>query len=319
MKLRALVAGELHQFASALGLAPEQRHAYEAAGAHGDAFILEHEGRICGGVVLSQHASPIWDDAPARTCYLSELVVARELRGQHLGAAMLTACEDIARAQACEVIRLDCVASNESLARYYQQRGYYPRGTAAVGNVLLLRHDKRLTTSPLTALAPFVADSHATLMFIERNGEVLLIRKKRGHGSGKINGPGGMVEPGETPLQCAVRETLEEVGVQVLDAVPLAELHFYDVDGSRMLGVAFKGHRFHGAPVETAEAAPFWCAIEQLPYAAMWEDDVLWLPWLLRDMPVFGSFLMQNERLMSHRLEPTSHERLMGLAAAPVT
>jgi 8-oxo-dGTP diphosphatase len=47
----------------------------------------------------------------------------------------------------------------------------------------------------------------ATLMFIidEMKREVLLIRKKRGLGAGKINGPGGKMDPGETSVQCAVR------------------------------------------------------------------------------------------------------------------
>ncbi|HEY5036239.1 MAG TPA: NUDIX domain-containing protein, partial [Chthoniobacterales bacterium] len=47
----------------------------------------------------------------------------------------------------------------------------------------------------------------ANLCFIVRGDEVLLIRKKRGFGAGKINGPGGKVEPGETALGAALRET----------------------------------------------------------------------------------------------------------------
>ncbi|MEM9057182.1 MAG: NUDIX domain-containing protein, partial [Pseudomonadota bacterium] len=49
----------------------------------------------------------------------------------------------------------------------------------------------------------------ATLLFVVRGGEVLLIHKKRGLGAGKINGPGGRVEPGETVQECAVREVRE--------------------------------------------------------------------------------------------------------------
>ena len=39
----------------------------------------------------------------------------------------------------------------------------------------------------------------ATLLFVRRDGQVLLIRKKRGLGAGKINGPGGRLDNGETP------------------------------------------------------------------------------------------------------------------------
>ena len=47
----------------------------------------------------------------------------------------------------------------------------------------------------------------ATLMFVIQDGQILLIHKKRGFGKGKINGPGGKMEPGETPRECAIRET----------------------------------------------------------------------------------------------------------------
>ncbi|MEO1370466.1 MAG: NUDIX domain-containing protein, partial [Acidobacteriota bacterium] len=46
----------------------------------------------------------------------------------------------------------------------------------------------------------------ATLVFVIDGGRILLIRKKRGLGAGKVNGPGGRLEAGETPVQCAVRE-----------------------------------------------------------------------------------------------------------------
>ena len=38
----------------------------------------------------------------------------------------------------------------------------------------------------------------ATLMFVVRDGKVLLIEKLTGIGKGKINGPGGKIDPGET-------------------------------------------------------------------------------------------------------------------------
>jgi len=51
-----------------------------------------------------------------------------------------------------------------------------------------------------------------TLLYVMKGGEVLLIRKKRGLGTGYYNGVGGKVKPGETPEQAAAREMAEEVG-----------------------------------------------------------------------------------------------------------
>lgn len=52
----------------------------------------------------------------------------------------------------------------------------------------------------------WVPQERATLLFVIRNGQVLCIRKKRGLGAGKINGPGGRIDPGESAEQAAIRE-----------------------------------------------------------------------------------------------------------------
>jgi len=59
------------------------------------------------------------------------------------------------------------------------------------------------------------AKDPATLVFVVKDSSVLLIRKKCGLGAGKINAPGGRLEPGETPLEAAIRETREEVNLRV--------------------------------------------------------------------------------------------------------
>ena len=56
---------------------------------------------------------------------------------------------------------------------------------------------------------------HATLLFILRGKEVLLIHKKTGLGAGKVNAPGGKMEKGETAEQAAIREVREEVKIEV--------------------------------------------------------------------------------------------------------
>jgi 8-oxo-dGTP diphosphatase len=145
-------------------------------------------------------------------------------------------------------------------------------------------------------------DETGTLLFLRRENEVLLIRKKRGHGAGKINGPGGKIDPGETPLGGAVRETLEETGITVLDATLKAEFRFVELAGPQWYGYVFLASRHAGTPVETEEARPFWCPVDALPFDQMWEDDRLWLPRVLCGERLEGDFLFDGGRLLAHRL-----------------
>ena len=70
-----------------------------------------------------------------------------------------------------------------------------------------------------------------TLVFVVKDRRILLIRKKRGLGAGKINGPGGRLEPGESFDACAVREVREELGVTPLYLEKLGRHGFQFVDG----------------------------------------------------------------------------------------
>lgn len=74
--------------------------------------------------------------------------------------------------------------------------------------------------------AQWTPDILATLMFVVQDGKILLIRKKRGIGAGKVNGPGGKFEPGETALQCVLREVREELCIDVADAREMGVLNF---------------------------------------------------------------------------------------------
>jgi 8-oxo-dGTP diphosphatase len=300
-----------------------QRRAFVAAQSAGELLVAEESGRIVGGGLLRASPDPIWADRPEPAAlYLGKLVVARDRVGDGLGERILAAAENIARERGARWLRLDCVASNESLAHYYQRLGYYPRGTVDG----LLRHDKRLVPEAGVVVGSLDAidferwrgDRVATLLFVVRDGRILLIHKLRGHGAGKINGPGGMVERGETPLQCALREIEEEVGVRAIDPVPLTLLRFQDTDGSSMLGYAFKAGDCVGEPRRTAEAIPFWCDVADVPYERMWDDDLVWLPRLIEGVPLVGEFLMHADRLIAHRLRSTTSAELIAGAGRPL-
>jgi 8-oxo-dGTP diphosphatase len=144
----------------------------------------------------------------------------------------------------------------------------------------------------------------ANLCFIVRGEEVLLIRKKRGLGAGKINAPGGKIDPGETALESAVRETAEEVGLVPLQPEARAELHFQFVDGYSLHCTVFVARGCEGEAIETDEAIPMWTPIDAIPYDEMWADDVHWLPRVLRGEKVTGWFEFDGERMTSIRIEP---------------
>lgn len=137
----------------------------------------------------------------------------------------------------------------------------------------------------------------ANLCFIVKGEHVLLIRKKRGFGAGKINGPGGKIEPGETVLDSAIRETQEEVGVTPLHLEKRAELHFQFTDGYSVHCTVFVADSMQGVPVDTAEATPLWFRIAALPFDEMWADDRLWLPQILSGKSLQGWFIFEGEKM----------------------
>ncbi|MDQ6809344.1 MAG: 8-oxo-dGTP diphosphatase [Verrucomicrobiota bacterium] len=143
----------------------------------------------------------------------------------------------------------------------------------------------------------------ANLCFIRRGDELLLIRKKRGLGAGKINGPGGKVEPGETARESAIRETFEELGVTPLDPAQIGELEFDFRDGLRLHCAVFVAHNFAGEPRETAEAIPLWTHVDAVPYHEMWADDRHWLPSLIAGQRFRAWFSFDGEELLEKRLE----------------
>jgi len=141
----------------------------------------------------------------------------------------------------------------------------------------------------------------ATLLFICADDRVLLIRKKRGFGVGKINGPGGKLDSGESEVQCAVRETQEELCVQALDPVKRGELWFQFVDGMAMHVAVFIATQFTGEATETEEAEPLWTPVNDIPFERMWADDSHWLHRMLTGEEFFlGRFLFDGDAMIEH-------------------
>ena len=124
----------------------------------------------------------------------------------------------------------------------------------------------------------WIPKERAVLCFINVDDKLMLIHKNTGLGKGKINAPGGRIELAESAEQAAVREVQEEIGLTPLNLTYMGELHFIFTDGYSLHGTIFFSDSYTGTPVETIEALPFWCPVDQIPYENMWADDRLWLP-----------------------------------------
>jgi len=100
---------------------------------------------------------------------------------------------------------------------------------------------------PIPDWSTWAPDIEATLMFVHQGSRVLLIEKLRGIGEGKINGPGGKIDPGETPEECVIRECQEELHITCLDPVKRGELWFAMTDLPDIhCHVALEGQIFDG-------------------------------------------------------------------------
>ena len=132
----------------------------------------------------------------------------------------------------------------------------------------------------------------ATICHIIKGRKLLLKRATRGISAGKWNAPGGKLETGETPEECAKREVLEETGLRVSGLFYHGALTFL-MDGGKTLHTrahVFSTRNAKGTARSSVEGPVRWYPLGKLPKAQMWEDDDFWVPLVLRGLRFNATF-----------------------------
>jgi 8-oxo-dGTP diphosphatase len=145
------------------------------------------------------------------------------------------------------------------------------------------------------------------LVFLRRQGQVMLGIKKTGFGEGKCVAVGGHIEAGETPEQAARREFFEETNAELVDLTLIARVEFIFLARPdwNMDAFVFESFSWRGQPLESAEMMPVWFEVTVLPFAKMWNDARYWVRQVL-DGARFDArmvYTADNQTLQAAHLE----------------
>lgn len=135
-----------------------------------------------------------------------------------------------------------------------------------------------------------------TLCHILDGNRLLLKKATRGISRGHWNAPGGNIDAGESPEECAAREVLEETGLTVRNLFSHGIMNFY-LDGGEELSVRahlFSTKEFEGEPKSSEEGEVKWFDADKLPLGEMWPDDEFWLSLMLSRRRFNADFYMDK-------------------------
>ncbi len=149
-----------------------------------------------------------------------------------------------------------------------------------------------------------------TLVIVYRDDEVLLGLKRksekgRGFGKGKWNGYGGGREDCDLSLEnCVRRETRDEAGIELGELREIGFMHYtFDTNEEDHEVHIYTTDSFKGELVDSCEMYMHtWFGKDKLPYdeengkngCVMWDNDVHWMPYLLRGEKFKGRVFMDE-------------------------
>ena len=143
-----------------------------------------------------------------------------------------------------------------------------------------------------------------TLVYLKRNNQTLLLyrnKKEKDINQGKWIGVGGKLKNGESPYECAVRETYEETGYRIHSARFVGMVSFPGLYyGEDELMFIYTSSHFSGELHETNEGELHWVNDEEVGTLPTWEADHHYLSWPNDDKAHEAKVVYQNDHLVSY-------------------
>lgn len=126
-----------------------------------------------------------------------------------------------------------------------------------------------------------------TLVYALRDGQVLMMQRRKEPNLGQWTAPGGKIELDESPAECAVRELREETGL-IVQGRP--ELRVIATETSPLpdwqwLMFIYLVTDFSGQPGDCAEGDLAWIPVEEVAGLPIPQADAIFYPFVVGDLP----------------------------------
>ena len=132
---------------------------------------------------------------------------------------------------------------------------------------------------------------YSTLCYLERGDEYLMlhrVKKKNDINHDKWIGVGGGFEHGESPEECALRETREETGLTLTDC-RFRGIVTFDCEGQETLYMhLFTASGWTGELIDCDEGELEWVPKEKVYDLPIWEGDKIFFRLLEQERPFFS-------------------------------
>ena len=174
---------------------PFPRERVERLVRRGDFYLASLNGHSVGTLALLWSDPAVWGEQPDDAGYVHALAVRREHAGHGLGARLLhwAGAEVVARGR--EYLRLDYLAENRPLRRYYERQGFEPRGEVQVDDLVAMRFERRCRSSARRVAGGEIAPASAQARDRRARLSTVASQRERGWPANPTHeGGGGFLE-----------------------------------------------------------------------------------------------------------------------------